>query len=290
MPRERYDFPFTRVTASVIPGVGMMVQWWCSVSFDFPTSTPEFFVEYAAATDSWTRLNPDTPVVDNCVFYTQEVPRCTSPANVYVRVVVDVPDSDPLVSRPEKIQGELTDREYAISRDIIRKEYLRLNKYAGTRGTLLKRRTHGQRCPVCTDWDSENSPLNSACPVCYGTGYAGGYYSGISYPVDVSPTASARDVNQPFGMTDERSRQGRGVAYPVVETYDMWVQDGTGVRHIIRGVQPVAVLQTVDLVYMLTMQELPYSAVEYKVPLVAEDPVPGDTREGWRPGISYTVD
>jgi hypothetical protein len=63
-----------------------------------------------------------------------------------------------------------------IAREIIRLRELVLTRYSGEPFKVLKKKTYGQ---YCTNYDPtlQQCTLGSACPVCYGTMYVGGFYS-----------------------------------------------------------------------------------------------------------------
>ena len=289
----RRDFAFKKVFATAFPGGGILVQWWMSNTYPAAVADPVFFIDVATATDNWQRLNT-VPVANACMYVDENQRRCGSSESVYYRVAAYDGVTEHL-SPPVQLLGGLLPHDYRIAREIIRKEYLRLKKYSGTAGMLYKRRTSGTRCPECTDWDIEDSPGKSQCRTCYGTGFVGGYYSGFPFWIDIANDMSNKDVNPPFGVTDLQVRTGRVVAYPVIDTYDMWAQEGTDKRYIIRKTQDATTLKTWPLVIMLELHGIPFSAIEYTVPEHQEDPeytgLPvTSSREGWRTGISYDYD
>ena len=290
----RRDFAFKKVMATAAPGGGILVQWWMSSTYPMAVSDPVFYIDVATATDNWQRLNPDDPVQQVCMYVDEDSRRCGSMESIYYRVAAYDGVQEHL-SQPRRLIGELSPRDYRIAREVVRKEYLRLKKYSGTAGMLYKRRTSGTRCPECTDWDVEDSPGISQCTTCYGTGYVGGYYSGFPYWIDIGVDISTKDVNPPFGVTDKQLRTGRCVAYPSIDNYDLWAQEGTDKRYIIRRTQVASALKTWPLVYMVELNSIPFSGIEYSVPEQQDDPAYPDlpatsSKEGWRKGISYNYD
>lgn len=82
----------------------------------------------------------------------------------------------------------------------IRNRYMWLLHFGGERVLLYKRKWTGARCP---NWDSvrqQHSQLE-LCPICYGTGYVGGYLKPIEVFVGLpSPLAQQITVEVGPGM------------------------------------------------------------------------------------------
>ena len=45
----------------------------------------------------------------------------------------------------------------------------------------------------------------------------------IAYYMDLSPSATKRDVEAPFSLQDNQARNARCIAFPRINTYDIWV-------------------------------------------------------------------
>jgi hypothetical protein len=158
----------------------------------------------------------------------------------------------------------------AIANDVIRREKLLLNRYTGTCGLLFKRRTWGEICPnSCLDYDTREV-INQNCPVCFGTGFKGGYFPGILYYINsniISRDKITREDN--IGMQNVIELQGRALACPMPKTNDFWLDLSTDNRWLIqnitisanigalpitldlelRQVQPSDIIQSVDSDY-----------------------------------------
>lgn len=289
-------FTFKRVEVYVTPGNFKIIEWSLDRCFPLEDSTPVFYVEVAYGGGEWERLNPDDPVVDQCLYVDEAKYRCGKSSDVFYRVIASDGESE-YASKPEATLGVWNTHDWLIARDIIRKEYLQLRKYTGDLGYLLKRRTHGVPCqnPSCLDNDLE-IPTTTACPQCFGTGFQNGFYNAIPYWIQRENLATNKDVTDSLGTLDPRSIKGRAVAYPRVDEYDMWVDADTNKRYIVRGVQRAAEIRGVPLVYMLVLNEVPASDNVFRVPLEQDVPVPEDssssagdppTQGGWRQGIGY---
>ena len=140
---------------------------------------------------------------------------------------------------------------------------------SGCTGVLLKKKHWGARCPLCTDFDNQQT-VNEHCPNCLGTGYEGGYYQGIS--MDLIKDNIAADEEQGDDAVEGRETvTARCVAYPWVRHGDVWCEDGTNKRYIIHKVVPTSSYKQTTLIYTLTMHRLEYTDVLYTA--VADDRV-----------------
>ena len=290
-------FTFKRVEVYVTPANETIIQWWLDRCFPMESRVPVFYVEVARAGGEWYRLNPDAPVEDHCVYVDRNKYRCGKDNDVFYRVIAYDGESE-YTSTPEATLGVWSKRDYLIARDVVRQEYLMLQKYTGVFGYLLKRRTHGVPCQnsTCLDHDLK-IPASTSCPECYGTGFQNGYYNGIPYYIDLSTFTSKKDTQDPIGTIDPRVRLGRAVAYPRVDEYDIWVDGDKNKRYVIRGeVERLVEIKGKPLVYKLRLNELAADANEFQIPLEQNVPVPDGssssspdlpTQGGWKQGISY---
>lgn len=286
-------FTFHRVEVYITPENGKIVQWWLDPRFEFKNPLVGFYIDWARTKGEWTRLNPDAPIQNACLYLDEDPYRCGMENSVWYRVVAVDTMNVEYASAPAHTYGEMTERDWRLSREILRKEYLRMRKYAGTFGYLLKLRTHGERCDECFDWDIEEPIAASTCEACFGTGYLKGYYNAIGFYMDLSGVRTGGDVNAPFGYEDVRIRNARAVAYPWIGTYDIWVHGSANKRYVIRSAVTGAEMRSIPLVYFpIELRLLPVSDIAYKVPMHQSlDPNdPEDAKfvsdQGWRRGLA----
>ena len=288
-------FTFKKIEVYITPSNQTIIQWWLDKCFPMNSTAPVFYIEVAQAAGEWTRLNPDDPVEDHCVYVDNNKYRCGKGNKIFYRIVA-FDGVEEYNSKPEAAMGVWNRHDMLIARDVVRKEYLILKQYVGNMGYLLKRRTSGVPCqnPTCLDHDLE-IPVSSSCPNCFGTGYQNGYYDAIPYYVDLSAFTTMKDSTVATGTADPRSQLGRAVAYPRVDEYDIWVDGDKNKRYVIRQVERLVMLRNKPLVYKLKMNELSASQSEYNIPLDQPVPVPeGESSSspdlpkqgGWRQGIS----
>jgi hypothetical protein len=287
---------FKRIIVSVTPDDSKVISWQLNSMFKPEGPYCTFYVEFAKGLGEWTRLNPDTPVENFCAYVDTVKRKCAYDNDMYYRVIL-FDGIQEYTSKPEIAMGTWNKHDWLIARDIIRKEYLRLKKYVGTQGWLLKKRKDGKPCE-CNDWDT-GEPVVSNCDKCYGTGIQGGYYNAIPYWLETNDGPTAGDVTVPLGVVDNRSASGRGVAYPILSTYDVWIDGDMNKRYIIRKIDSATDFRGKPLIYNVIMNEAPASDIVYDVPLEqsledvfgpppSEDCVidPNISTGGWRQGIS----
>ena len=286
-------FAFEDVAVYVTPENTKIVEWRLDRHFKFRSWPLQFFIEWARPAGEWTRLNPAAPLTDVCFYIDNNSYLCNTWDDIYYRVVA-YDGVQTYASRPAHSMGALNRHTWLLARDLLRKEYLRLQKFIGTFGYLLRRREYGERCPVCIEFDIEDT-ANSQCTVCFGTGFVHGYYNAYPYWMDLSGTVDRKDVDIPFGVMDTQVRQGRGVAYPRVLPWDVWVHGSANSRFIVRSVTIGVDLQGVPLVYTpIELRQVPPTNIEYRIPMQVDygsssssaGPEVADTTQGWRRGIS----
>ena len=75
-------------------------------------------------------------------------------------------------SQPNLLGGDLNRHMWLLSKDIVRREFLRLQRFAGTPGKYLARKHWGELCSNCLDHNTE-MVTNENCTECYGTAFQG---------------------------------------------------------------------------------------------------------------------
>lgn len=83
--------------------------------------------------------------------------------------------------------------EDLLALEMIRREQLLWQEFAGVKFWLFPRRTFGQRCPQC--WDRVLNKRNQdACPTCYNTTFSGGYHFPIEFWGQIDEPEDAEQV------------------------------------------------------------------------------------------------
>ena len=176
------------------------------------------------------------------------------------------------VSSPAHSYGILSARDWRLAREITRKELLRLRKYVGMGGWLLKRKWRGSDPQPQSAEDLIIDPLtgetlNPDQDTTYDTTKLGGFYE--PYPIwfELSPESHyiARDDSLVKGNVSPHEVTGRTLAFPQLMYGDVFVHDGSDRRYMIHAVKHIAELRGVPIIVACQMRLLPYSDIAYEV-------------------------
>lgn len=259
-----------------------LIRWEMDGSSFKPTTPVSFYVDKARSGGEWTNIAG--PLVDTC-YYTDTVPwDWNKEYNTFFRVRF-LDGATWIYSTPVQAGNNWDQHDWTIAKEIIRKEYLVMRK-VGQQGILLKRRQWGQRCTTCTDYDSR-AVVNRDCPLCLGTGILGGYYTPIDMPIwSVTPMQSRTKTVTAGGVLQPSMNNARVVAYPLLETFDVWCDAGSNERWFIDAIKPVAEIKGIPVVEMMDLKLKPFSDVIYTAPAnvkANEVPVeqPAGTEHTW---------
>lgn len=186
--------------------------------------------------------------------------KLTTPQNVYV-------------SQAANAFGELTERDWLLAREIIRKEQLR-HKLASIPGYLIKPMRYGVPCPRCRD-ELSSEVTDANCPVCNGTGFEVGYHPAQAMQCwDLSPQNEQSDVGEPKGTTRENPYvEARVIGFPALNKDDIWVNGSSDERWVVETIQVSAAIRGVPIVYQVRMGLVPFSNTIYSVEVGGEPPV-----------------
>lgn len=188
---------------------------------------------------------------------------------VYYRV--DAVNGSLTVSEIAHVGSTTTTREQQlIAKEILRKEYMLMQKKTGTRGRLLKRKHWGPLC-TCVDPDTAE-PTDSHCLKCYGTGIAGGYFTAVDYMMAFSANKQrqlkiADNANVGTVENSSQALTARALICPRLDTGDIWINCITDERYIVGLVQET-LYAGIPLLYEAVQLSLaPSSDVVYKLPV-----------------------
>jgi hypothetical protein len=171
-------------------------------------------------------------------------------------------------SRPFHTFGKLNYADWRLYGAILRAEGIRLARREGTNGILLKRKISGIKCTRCIDFGT-GEVKDGNCKVCYGIGWAGGYYSAIPcFYVNTDPSGSTikRDIKMQ-GPVAETQVVGRALASPLLTSGDLWVNAESSERFRIQQIIHLAEVKGVPAIYRIVMERLPFSDVAYSISL-----------------------
>jgi len=181
--------------------------------------------------------------------------------NGYYRLKLVAPGVE-YVSDRISLFGKLSFTEYRTALRILRAENRKV--YHKSAGYFLKRRWIGTRCTRC------NNPLiNNAeqekCPICYATGFIGGYFKPKQCAMEITLAGSNDKVDPNRGPVNDGSSTGRITALYTPEMNDVWVDSTTGVRWRIQGNNVIVHLRSVPVVLQCQMMRIPASDIVYAV-------------------------
>ena len=261
------DIPvFTRIETAIRTHGGTIISW--ELDRRFRANSPFIFTVKASKSGvgDWETV---AQVEDNCLAVDPVRHLYAVAPLLFYQVVLTDADGNDYESAVHQMVADFNPHDTAIIRDMIRKENLRNMKYAGQHGYLLKRRRWGEPCTVCTDWDTEEIK-NAKCPVCYGTGFVGGYFEPVHYWVSPSePGKQRRTTTQDTGqgIIEDRTRLGRGVNCPWLDTEDLWIESNSDRRYFVQTVREVTYRGLPILFDPIELRMAPATDVVYTVPL-----------------------
>lgn len=267
---------FSRVQVVTNPLGGTMIGWGLKEGFEVKGPS-HFYVDFgrSGTHDEWQALN-QAPIVDACVSFDLVQRHWDQLVDFYYRVRLVTPEDldanghcKVYVSQPQQANGLWVKRDWLLAREIIRKEYLMQNKRTNVThvGWLLKRRRFGQRCPQCKEYVTDDVQF-AHCPVCFGTGFTGGYFKAIDYRITLdAPWHRKFERDGTIGMRNDIVRQGRAVAYPYLDTRDLYVRRDSGERYLVMAIGQTAEVGGIPIVLQAELRLAPITDIIYTVPL-----------------------
>ena len=284
MPQQPI-FPFRRVSVDhMVRGVTRV--WW-DLDRLFREPGPYTFqlqYGYTGSNDAVDWRNVGAPVVNGYVGYDPNWREGGYDLLTHYRVTLTTAVGT-YVSQPANCAGELPERDWLLSREIIRKEQLR-HRLVSVPGYLIKRYRYGKPCARCRDELTQEITDNN-CPICNGTGFEIGYHPPIALQCwDLSPELIQENVDaQIKGTTRENAyAQARVIGFPALSKEDIWVNGTNDERWVVDTVQVAAALRGVPLVYTVKLGLLPFNNTVYTLEVGGEpatrDPRPIEPVEG----------
>ncbi len=213
-----------------------------------------------AGADDW--INVGSPVVNNFYAIDDTQRLFGKQLNTHYRLSL-ITGAGTYISQPVDVFGKLNKRDWTLAREITRKEILRMNLYTATAGYLLVAKRAGTVCSSVDPLTNESN--NSLCPICYGTGYVGGYYAPLScvfFDLPPDQRLEVRDL-QARGMVDDRAKVARFIGYPLLHSRDVFVSRDSDERYYIGGIKNEADLRGVPIVVAPQVKLAPYSDIIY---------------------------
>lgn len=258
--------PFVSLTCTIRHDNARVLVWSLLPGATYPA---DFIlqVENSRAGGPWEVISEGT-LRDTCSFVDYRKRNYNKKMNEHYRIRLTAESTgEDWVSKPCEAGQTKTYPFSAEAENVIRQAEKAI-KISGCTGVLLKKKVWGTRCLKCTDFDGQ-STVNEHCVACFGTGIAGGYYSGISTDLIKDSITTDEDTSA-MGYLQGETVQGRCIAYPWIHVGDVWVEDNTNKRYMIIKATPVASFKHVTLLYALVMTKIELTDVMYTSPADAK--------------------
>ncbi len=268
MPQSE-SWPFRRIFVDHLFR-GTTRVWW-SIDTGFNDPAPHTFQLQAGYTGNGNALDwVDIGTPANNVYYLSDDTGREQTGKrllTHYRVVLTTPRAS-YVSGPQGITGALTERDWLMAREILRKERLRLGLVSQT-GYLLRRMRYGIQNKANTD-SLTGEIIDSGEPSSWGTAFKVGYHPPVGVQVDFNNTA----IVERRGGADIQTNNSRPaefaariVGFPDIAKEDIWVDAVTDQRWCVGDIDVAASFRGVPLVYLVKFSLMPFSHVVYKIPV-----------------------
>lgn len=253
--------PFTSLQATIRYDNARVITWTLTPGAVFPVDTI-LAVENSRTGGTWETL--DDTLFDSCFYVDTRRRNYNKFMNECYRLRITVPHAggEPEVYVSEPVQaGKFEAYPFSSEAENVIKMAEKDIELSGCTGVLLKKKHWGARCTHCTDFDDQNT-VNEHCPWCLGTGFAGGYYNGISMAIKKEKIQTVEEQGEP-GVEEAEIVEARCIAYPWVRYGDIWVEDKTNKRFKISLATPISSYKEVPLIYGIKMSKVEYTDVLY---------------------------
>lgn len=165
-------------------------------------------------------------------------------------------------SEPLAPEARLPRWQYKRWAEVIRREWILLDKFSGVDTIAFRRKDYGKRCPHC--WDAVNEKIVvDYCPHCYGVSFEKGYAEGILTKVQYEISPDNRSLTY-FGKFEQNQLAAWTIAYPTLKPHDILIRLSDHRAFRIEGLQNTEIL-TQHVRQMMQINELPKNAVEHEL-------------------------
>lgn len=182
--------------------------------------------------------------------------------HIYYRITARSATQNALAVAP--VGDQLPRRQFLLRRKMQRDIAVGLRVGSGVPCVILKRRHWGCRCTACFD-KLTKSVTNSKCPICFGTGFQGGYHTPI-HVLGRKGTTNPQTQVAPQGKVEINQIDYVVLDFPLIAVDDIIAEVRTDRRYVVKHVTRTE-LRGVPVHQKLMMSELARDSVEYKVPI-----------------------
>lgn len=227
-------------------------QQWGACSFDV----------YRGPTDvgPWSKIS-DAPTTDN-YFKDVTTKNFSKVSEAWYVVECLLPDGRRIQSTPCTWEVTRNDWVELRAKEIERREILLLEKFVGTQSLVFRRRRSGARCPECWDFQTEKVTKDH-CKTCLGTGFKGGYYSGMETLMQYEPgndTLAFQDI----GRAESSVTNAWTISTPRIDPLDLIIKVPEFSLYRVENVQSTK-LQSKVVRQLVTLVELDKDSIEFQL-------------------------
>ena len=165
-------------------------------------------------------------------------------------------------SQPLEIGRRLPRWQFKRWAEVIRREWILLDKFAGIETAVFRKKDYGKRCPHCWDESSEKIVVDN-CPHCMGVSFEHGYATGIKTKVQYDSSPDNRALTY-FGKLEQNQITGWTIAYPTLRPHDILIRLNDRKVFRVEALQNTEMMTT-HVRQILQLNELPKSSIEHKL-------------------------
>lgn len=148
------------------------------------------------------------------------------------------------------------------AQEIQRREWFLLTHYTGAESYVFKRKTYGQRCKECWNFQLEKV-LKDKCDTCMGTSFEGGYFDGLRTYIQYDPTPNDMFLEY-FGKWEKNEFPAWTIAVSELKSRDLVYRVPDGALYYVDDHSSTE-LQTVSVRQLLKLIELDKESPEFKL-------------------------
>lgn len=278
--------PFRRVSVDYLTAGGARVTWEADRTLtDAGPYVYQLYASQSGVADASDWVAVGDPAQDATHLLDPSQRLWGASPTLHYRVVLTTA-SGSYTSPVAGVTGQLTVEQWLQVREVLRKEALRLQRFVGVDGFLLKAKRYGQVCTCVDPYSGEIG--NSSDLTCYGLGIVGGYHPPVPFTFYDTSNASSREkvyYNENRGTVNPLSRVVRMLATLPVAARDAVVLKGSDERYYVDEVRELVTRVRVPVVYAVTIRLAPRSDVLYSVPVSRPEIDP----PGWKTTTTVSV-
>lgn len=267
MPIER-DGVFSRISVDHLTQGGTRVSWEILPNFNlrYPhTFQLQVSTASVSTADDW--VDVGTPVSNAFFAIDDDQRNFGASQHTHYRLVLTTPNGT-WISRPAHTFGLLRKRDWLLARAEIRRERLGQQHFTAAHGYLLRRKWVGTQ-PTETQFEIDpltEEPIKAIHTSTLGTEFVGGYYAPVPFDMELGQDNRNLDQDdQARGTINDSIVVARAVAFPQLNSRDVWVHGSSDVRYSVIKVKHAKELRGVPLIVSVELSPLSRKDAVYSV-------------------------